>query len=206
MITSIISLICGYLLGSIPFALVIGKVFYHTDVRQYGSGNLGGTNAGRVLGKKVGALVIFLDGLKVLIAMGIASVFANEAIAIWTGLICVIGHCWPIFAKFKGGKGVASTYGFLLASSIFIFHNAMYFIIPLVMFFIILYIFKFVSLASITAVITSALYIMGTSEIMNVQSCFIIIASWCMAILVVNRHAGNIEKIKTGNENKVSWL
>lgn len=206
MVTNIIILICGYLLGSIPFALVIGKLFYHTDVRQYGSGNLGGTNAGRVLGKKVGAAVILLDGLKVVLAMGIASIFSNEAIAIWTGLVCVIGHCWPIFAKFKGGKGVASTYGFLLASSIFIFHSATNFLIPLAMFFIILYIFKFVSLASITAVITSSLFITGTSSIMNVESCLIIIASWCLTLLVINRHAGNIEKIKKGTENTVSWL
>ena len=69
MVTNIVCLVLGYLLGSIPFALVIGKVFYHTDVRKYGSGNLGGTNAGRVLGKKVGALVIVLDALKVVLAV-----------------------------------------------------------------------------------------------------------------------------------------
>ncbi|MBP3852153.1 MAG: glycerol-3-phosphate acyltransferase, partial [Erysipelotrichaceae bacterium] len=66
MVKTILCLVLGYILGSIPFALVIGKVFFKTDVRQYGSGNLGGTNAGHVLGKKVGALVIFLDGFKVL--------------------------------------------------------------------------------------------------------------------------------------------
>lgn len=206
MITNILCLILGYLLGSIPFALVIGKVFFHTDVRQYGSGNLGGTNAGRVLGKKVGAAVIVLDALKVVLAVGIAEAVSGNAVAIWTGLLCVVGHCWPIFAKFKGGKGVASTYGFLLAISVFIFKSPWNFILPLIMFFIVLYLFKFVSLASITALITSSLYITGTSAALNVEQCFIILASWLMTILVINRHSGNIEKIKNGTENKVSWL
>ena len=84
MVTNIVCLVLGYLLGSIPFALVIGKVFYHTDVRKYGSGNLGGTNAGRVLGKKVGALVIVLDALKVVLAVGIAQLVSGSAIATWT--------------------------------------------------------------------------------------------------------------------------
>lgn len=120
--------------------------------------------------------------------------------------LCVVGHCWPIFAKFKGGKGVASTYGFLLAISVFIFKSPWNFILPLIMFFIVLYLFKFVSLASITALITSSLYITGTSTALNVEQCFIILASWLMTLLVINRHSGNIEKIKNGTENKVSWL
>ena len=98
MVTNIVCLVLGYLLGSIPFALVIGKVFYHTDVRKYGSGNLGGTNAGRVLGKKVGALVIVLDALKVVLAVGIAQLVSGSAIATWTGLICVVGK-WIEFAR-----------------------------------------------------------------------------------------------------------
>lgn len=206
MVTNIVCLVLGYLLGSIPFALVIGKVFYRTDVRKYGSGNLGGTNAGRVLGKKVGALVIVLDALKVVLAVGIAQLVSGSAIATWTGLICVVGHCWPVFAHFKGGKGVASTYGFLLAISIFIFRSPFYFILPLIMFLIILYLFKFVSLASITALITSSLYITGTSQIMDVNQCFILIASWCMTLLVINRHHSNIQKIRDGNENTIKWL
>lgn len=206
MITMLISLVLGYLLGSIPFALVIGKVFYKTDVRKYGSGNLGGTNAGRVLGKKVGALVIVLDALKVVLAVAIAQSLCGEAVATWCGLLCVVGHCWPIFAHFKGGKGVASTYGFLLAISIFIFKSPVYFFLPLLMFFIILYLFKFVSLASITALITSSLYITGTSTVLSVNQCFILIASWLMTILVINRHSSNIAKIRQGTENTIKWL
>lgn len=205
MVKTILCLVLGYILGSIPFALVIGKLFFKTDVRQYGSGNLGGTNAGRVLGKKVGALVIFLDGFKVLLAMGIASL-VDPSTAIWTGVCCCIGHCFPVFAKFKGGKAVASTFGFLLATWLFIFHDPAYFLVPLAMFFIILFLFKFVSLASITSVITSSLYIIGTTPVLDVQHIFIIIASCFMSALVTYRHHGNIQKIKTGTENKISWL
>ncbi|MDE6195364.1 MAG: glycerol-3-phosphate acyltransferase, partial [Erysipelotrichaceae bacterium] len=92
----------GYLLGSIPFALVIGKVFYKTDVREHGSGNLGGTNTGRVLGKKAGLMVIICDVLKVVLAVAIVSYFHKSA-SIWAGLAAAIGHCYPIFAGFKGG-------------------------------------------------------------------------------------------------------
>ena len=91
---TILCLLLGYLLGSIPFALIIGKIFYHTDIRNHGSGNLGGTNAGRVLGKKAGIAVIVCDVLKVVLAVGIAS-FISPAAATWTGFMCCIGHCYP---------------------------------------------------------------------------------------------------------------
>ena len=80
----------GYLLGSIPFALVIGKFFYKTDVRNFGSGNLGGTNAGRVLGKKAGISVIACDVLKVVLAVGVVSCFDKEA-SIWAGFAAAFG-------------------------------------------------------------------------------------------------------------------
>ncbi len=197
--------VLGYILGSIPFALVIGKVFYHTDVREYGSGNLGGTNAGRVLGKKVGIAVIALDALKVVLAMGLSTLISPTA-SIWAGLACCVGHCYPCFAHFKGGKAVASTFGFLLATWLFVFGQPMYFFIPLCMFIIVLFLFKFVSLASMCAVISSSLYIFGTITTWDVSHILILIASCLTTILVVYRHRSNITKIKEGNENKISWL
>lgn len=202
---SVLSIIAGYLLGSIPFALVIGKVFYHTDVRQFGSGNLGGTNAGRVLGKKAGIAVIVCDVLKVVLAIGLASL-VSMPISIWTGVACCIGHCYPIFAHFKGGKAVSTVFGFLLACSIFIFQKPDYFVIPLVMFFIILYLFKYVSLASICGITCSSLFISSMLWSLKLENILIIVASWIMTILVIYRHRTNIEKIKSGTENKISWL
>lgn len=202
---TVLCIILGYLLGSIPFALVIGKLFYKTDIRQYGSGNLGGTNAGRVLGKKAGISVIVLDVLKVVLAAGLASL-VSELAAIWTSLACCIGHCYPIFAHFKGGKAVTTMFGFLISTSIFIFQEFSYFLVPLFMFLIILYLFKYVSLGSICASVCSSLYITAQLLSLDVNNLFIILASWLMTLLVIYRHSANIKRIQEGTENKVSWL
>lgn len=192
----------GYLLGSIPFALVIGKLFYKTDVRNYGSGNLGGTNAGRVLGKKAGISVIACDILKVVVAVGIVSLFNREA-SIWAGFASCLGHCYPIFAKFHGGKAVATMFGFLLSTSIFTFQNAWYVIVPLLFFLIVLFLSKMVSLSSMIAAVASTAYI---TYMQFDHSMEIVIASWLLTLLVIYRHRSNIIKIKNGTENKVSWL
>lgn len=202
---TVLCIVLGYLLGSIPFALVIGKLFYKTDIRQYGSGNLGGTNAGRVLGKKAGISVIVLDVLKVVLAAGLASLVSEPA-AIWTSLACCIGHCYPIFAHFKGGKAVTTMFGFLISTSIFIFQEFSYFLVPLFMFLIILYLFKYVSLGSICASVCSSLYITAQLLSLDVNNLFIILASWLMTLLVIYRHSANIKRIQEGTENKVSWL
>ncbi len=194
-------ILLGYLLGSIPFALVIGKVFYKTDVRQFGSGNLGGSNTGRVLGSKAGAAVIVLDVLKVVLAMWIAS-HVSAAAAIWTGLACCVGHCFPLFAHFRGGKAVATAFGFLIG----IFRDPWFFFAPLLMFVIMLWLYKFVSVASIAAILSSSLLItvrcMGTDP----QSIMIIIASWLMSILVIWRHWKNIQRVREGSETAITWL
>ena len=130
--------IIGYLFGSVPWALVIGKVFFHKDVRQYGSHNLGGTNAGRVLGKPIGALVIVLDALKAFIVMAIASKFMPDAV-VYAGFFAIIGHCFPVFAQFRGGKGVASTFGYLLGVGLFVIKDAVFaFVYPVLVFFLVL--------------------------------------------------------------------
>lgn len=196
-----ISIGLGYILGSIPFALVIGKVFYKTDIRKHGSGNLGGTNAGRVLGKKAGISVIACDVLKVVIAVAIVSFFDKEA-SIWSGVAAAFGHCYPIFAGFHGGKAVATMFGFLLSTSIFTFNNIWYVLIPFLCFFLILYLSKMVSLSSIIAALSSSMYITW----MQMGNAPMIIASWLLTILVIYRHRSNIQKIRNGNENKITWL
>ena len=197
----LISIGIGYILGSIPFALVIGKVFYKTDIRKHGSGNLGGTNAGRVLGKKAGISVIACDVLKVLVAVAIASFFDKEA-SIWAGVAAAFGHCYPVFAGFHGGKAVATMFGFLLSTSIFTFNNIWYVLIPFICFFLVLYLSKMVSLSSIVAALSSSIYITW----MQMGNIPMIIASWLLTILVIYRHRSNIQKIRNGNENKITWL
>lgn len=195
-----LSILFGYLLGSIPFALVIGKVFYHTDIRQFGSGNLGGTNAGRVLGKKAGISVIILDALKAFIPVGIVSIYSQNA-SIWCGLAVCVGHCFPIFAHFKGGKAAASMFGFLLAIAIFTTHNWLCFVLPLAAFLITLFISKMVSLSSMVAAVAS------TISLLIIQaSAFVLTASVLLDILIIYRHIPNIQRIRNHTENKVKWL
>lgn len=196
----IFAVIIGYVLGSIPFALVIGKVFYHTDVRNFGSGNLGGSNAGRVLGKKAGIATIILDIAKVIVAVAIVSTFDQQA-SIWAGLAAAFGHCFPLFAGFRGGKAVATMFGFLLSCSIFTFHDPWILLIPLIVFIIVLILFKMVSLASICAALSSTIYILFISNYTSVQ-----VASVLLTVLVIIRHSSNIQRIMNGNENKVTWL
>lgn len=201
----ILACLGGYLLGSVPFALVIGRVFYKTDLRKHGSGNPGGTNAGRVLGKKAGVSVIVLDALKVVLAIWIGS-FVTPACALVSGLCCCVGHCYPVFAHFKGGKAVASMFGYLLGISCFVFGNGLYFLIPLLMFFIVLYLFKWVSVASICAAVASSLQILSMNWSMNSQDILLICGSWMLTALVIYRHRTNIRKVRANKEGRVTWL
>lgn len=198
----IIAVIIGYLLGSIPFALVIGKVFYNTDVREHGSGNLGGSNTGRVLGAKAGAAVIVLDILKVVVAIFITSHFKySEMASVWAGFAAAFGHCYPIFANFKGGKAVATLAGNIIGITFFSFKNPWMIIIPLAVFLIVLYCGKMVSLASICATITSTIYIFTATSSTSTQ-----VASLLLTILIIYRHRSNIDRIRKGCETKITWL
>lgn len=145
------------------------------------------------------------DVLKVVLAIAIATQVSKVA-GIWTGLACCVGHCYPIFAKFHGGKAVSTMFGFLFSTSIFLFQDASYLLVPFGMFIIVLYIFKYVSLASMCAAIASSLYITALMFGANVENICVIVASWLMTILVIYRHRTNIEKIKSGTENTISWL
>lgn len=196
----IVCLLISYLYGSIPFALVIGKVFYNTDVRQYGSHNLGGTNAGRVLGKKAGAAVILLDATKCIITILLTGWIAHLAgithdLIYPCALCCMIGHCYPIFASFQGGKAVSSAIAYTLMTNIYGF------IIACIVFLITLKSTKYVSLSSILgalAVLIASPFI-GYSKVGMITNVLIV-------ILIIYRHRANIQRIKDGTENKVKWL
>lgn len=198
----IIAILVGYFLGSIPFALVIGKVFYKKDIRNYGSGNLGGGNAGRVLGKKAGVAVMTLDILKVAFAIFVAGCFnEGEAVAVAAGLAAAMGHCFPIFAKFKGGKAVATMYGFLFGMALFGGYGLLIFILPLVVFLIVLYIWKIIALASICSAIFITVYMYFTAKSMAVVGALLV-----FTILIIVRHRKNIERMIRHEENKITWM
>lgn len=196
----ILLILLGYLYGSIPFALVIGKVFYNTDVRESGSGNLGGTNAGRVLGKKAGISVIVLDALKAVIIFYLSSYLSlkfnlNPDIKYIAGLACIFGHCYPIFAEFRGGKAVSTSLGYFLCI------EPLYAVVAIVVFLLVLKISKYVSLSSIS----TALIVLCITPFLAMS----ITAKLCMliaVILLVYRHKDNIKRIKNHTESKIQWM
>ena len=197
----ILVIILSYLFGSIPWGLVIGKVFFHKDIRKEGSGNIGGTNAGRILGKPAGIAVILLDALKGYFAMVLAYYLAKDAI-VFAGLASVIGHCFPIFVYFHGGKAVATTFGFFLGVATLVNgHIFWQFIFPVLCFLVILYLTKMVSLSSITAVFIEAV----VSIFINTNK-LVPVAVFILWILVTYRHKSNIERIKNGTESKIKWM
>lgn len=197
-------LVCaiGYLLGSIPFALVIGKVFYKTDIRQAGSKNLGGGNAGRVLGTKAGLSVMTLDILKVTLAIWLASLMpGGESNMIAAGLAAAIGHCFPLFAGFKGGKAVATMYGFLFGMMVVGGYSPWAFFLPLLAFLAILYVTKIIALSSIGSALAVTVYLW-----ISVGFSGIVAALLVFDVLIIWRHRANLKRILQGQENKIKWM
>lgn len=192
----------GYLIGSIPFALVVGKFFFNTDVRNYGSGNLGGSNAGRVLGKKAGLLVMALDLLKVTFVIFLASFLKNrEIVMVAAGVAAAVGHCFPIFAKFKGGKAVATMYGFLFGMALIGGYSFWIFFVPLLTFLAVLYITKIVALSSVFSAIVNPLFIYFV-----IGSKILFLGSLVFTIVMIIRHRANFERMLKHEENKISWM
>lgn len=195
-------ILISYLFGSIPWGLVIGKVFYHKDIRKEGSGNIGGTNAGRVLGKPAAISVTLLDAFKAFISMWIASMIDPSAILL-AGLACAIGHCFPVFAQFKGGKAVATAYGYFLGITVFITHAWFWnFFWPIILFFAILYFTRIVSISSISAVGIEAI----TSLIVNRSHILVFICLLILWLLITYRHKANLIRIKNGTESRIKWM
>lgn len=191
----------GYLLGSVPFALVIGKVFYHTDVRTVGSKNLGGGNTGRVLGAKAGLAVMTLDILKVSLAVLLASCFEDgELILIVAGLAAAIGHCYPLFARFKGGKAVATMYGFLFGL-ILCGHSVWIFLVPLIVFMVVLWLSKIVSLSSMVSTVAATAFVWITTGSWRIGAALMV-----FTVLIIVRHRKNIAKMVRGEENRIKWM
>ena len=191
----------GYVIGSIPWGLVIGKVFFKKDIREYGSGNLGGTNAWRTLGMIPGIAVIVLDALKSLMTMVIVNLFSKDAV-IFAGLAACVGHCYPCFAEFKGGKAVATAFGYFLGIGIFVTKDVIFsFIYPLLVFIIVLSLFKMVSLASMSGALCETIIAFLTYNSKLHAVCVLLVTG-----LIIYRHIPNILRIIKGKESKVSFI
>lgn len=208
----LLCLLFSYLMGSIPFSLIIGKLFFKKDVREYGSKNLGGTNTGRVLGKPAGFAVMVLDQVKAALCLLLVTIYmkhfdpnlVNVAIYL-SSIFVVIGHCYPIFAKFKGGKAVACTFGILFVTNIYIY------LITLLIYGIVLKCTKYVSFCSIIAffisTILSFIPFFRISPFLNVEfDIFYSLLILALAIFVVVKHRANIKRLQAGTESKIKWM
>ena len=199
---NILALLAAYLLGSIPSAVWIGKIFYGIDVREYGSGNAGATNTFRVLGKKAGIPVLIIDVLKGYVAVQLATIIGNYFpgtqqfvnFKLTLGVAALLGHIFPVYVGFRGGKGVATLLGILCGVHP---HAAL---VCAGVFLSTFLITRYVSLSSMIAAVVFPAIIMyvynETIPSLNVFSMFV-------AVLVLITHQKNIERLLQGKETKI---
>lgn len=200
-----ILIVVAYFIGSIPTAIIISKAFFNIDIRDYGSGNMGATNTFRVLGAKFGTIVMVGDMLKGILAVALYNLLpyylTNELdrtnFMIGLGLAAVIGHIYPIWANFRGGKGVATLFGMVLAIQPIVALNCVG------VFLIVLYLTRYVSLSSIIAGVALPICVLW---IYNEKEVFYRVFAVAVAALIVLTHQKNISRLIKGNEGRVPIL
>lgn len=188
----IIVSVLSYIIGNISVSYLIAKYAAGIDIRKYGSGNAGATNVLRTLGKKAGVAAFLGDALKGVIAVVLGRLIAGEDGQIFAGLFVVIGHNWPIFLNFKGGKGIATTIGVMTAINPYIVAA----IVPIGI--VIIIITKYVSLASIMGMIIFPIIMLFTHQNMK-----LVLFSFILSIMALYRHRTNIKKLMEGTESKL---
>lgn len=199
--TNILLLILAYLLGALPFSILAGKLLKGIDIREYGSGNAGATNTFRVLGKKAGIPVLFLDVLKGFLAVSLAyySEFGSDTemfinISLAYGVASVLGHVFPVYVGFRGGKGVATLLGLMIG----VFPQAA--LLSITIFIITLILSRYVSLSSILAGLVFPVGVYFFSEVLIST---MVIFSFFVPVLLLATHQRNIERMFRGEESKV---
>ena len=186
------SIIISYLLGSIPMGLLLTKLAGKGDLRKVGSGNIGATNVMRVGGLRMAGLVWLLDMAKAIVAVFIGKYVAGDAFGAWCGFVAIVGHCYPIWLNFHGGKGISSLFGVLLAISpmSFVVCGLEWLLIALSS-----------GVSSLGATIVFCLIpVLGFAIGLNVGFAFLAIGLLCMW-----RHRGNIIRLISGSESKIEW-
>jgi len=191
-IEALILILLAYLVGSIPFGLILSKHIAKRDIRSAGSGNIGATNVMRVLGKKLGVLTLMFDILKGAIFVILAEVVTHSEIwASLAGLAAFLGHLYPIYLKFRGGKGVATSVG------IFLFLAPYALLVDIVIFLLVVYQTRYVSLGSIIAAALLPVILLVFS-----YSYVYVILAVIMGGFIILRHRDNIQKLRQGRETK----
>jgi acyl phosphate:glycerol-3-phosphate acyltransferase len=185
-------LLASYLIGSFPTALIVGRVFYGVDIREHGSNNPGATNTLRVLGKKSAIIVLLIDLGKGALAASLPFLFQLDAEPLYFGLVAVIGHCFPIFAGFRGGKAIATTAGALLVA------NFPLLVIAYLTFFLVIFLTKYVFFGSISVGVSMLVYdyFIETLHFELIFSLFL--------LFLVFLHRSNIRNFVLGIEPKIN--
>ena len=200
----ILLLILAYLLGSIPSGVWIGKLFFKKDIRQHGSGNTGTTNTFRVLGKTAGIVVLLMDILKGTLATCLPMILHLSGInPLWFGVCAILGHTFPIFAGFKGGKAVATSAGMLLG------FNPVFFVYSCIIFIVSLFCTSMVSLSSM---ISAVLITLSTIVLPYVAPVILAKPNWLLTIIaflvssfIFYRHKDNIKRIRNHTESRIPF-
>ena len=192
MLSIFLGAMMAYLLGSIPSGLWIGRKFFQIDIRQHGSGNLGATNSFRILGKKAGTIVLLMDLLKGSISVLLLKQMDLHGVSpLIIALFAVVGHTYPLFANFKGGKAVATFAGVILA------YQPVLFLIGLGIFILTLAISKMVSFTSMLTIS------IGVLLSLYFQDIILTIIALLADIFIIYRHRTNVQRILNGTEPKV---
>ena len=181
----------SYVLGSIPFGLMLTKIFLKKDIREIGSGNIGATNVLRAGKKSLGIATLLLDGSKAYISVAITLIFFQDFIYL-SALICILGHIFPVWLKFNGGKGIAVYVGVLFSFSIYL---GLIFVSSWI---IVLFLSKYSSLSSLVSALVIFLYSLTLDNSSISVFCFIIF------IIIIYSHRKNISRIRNKTENKIN--
>lgn len=185
----ILPIIVSYLIGSFPTAYLLGRIFYKKDIRHHGSGNSGATNALRVFGFWPAMIVLIFDILKGYIATGL---LGQDCVQIFLGVSVILGHIFPIFAGFRGGKAVATTFGCFIAI------NPILIVIPLIVWIGVFYMSRMSSLSSLSAILSLTF----SAVIFNTESIVTVFILFCCMIISYT-HKENIHKLIKGEEKKL---
>jgi glycerol-3-phosphate acyltransferase PlsY len=198
-----LGILCSYFLGSIPTAYIFGKLLKGIDIRQHGSGNVGATNAFRILGKGAGTAVLIIDILKgslAVIVVGNLFDFDQVFLRILLGVLVVIGHNWTIFLQFKGGKGIATSLGVLIGLAVQFESLRLVLVMTLLAWSITFFISGYVSLSSMIAALVLPLVMFLTK-----QSWELLLLGFVFCVFIFIRHIPNIKRLLAGQERPVNF-
>ncbi len=206
MLLTIAALLISYLIGSVPTAYLFGRVLKGIDIRKVGSGNVGATNALRVLGKVPGVAVLLLDILKgFLVVVFLGNYFADKTVLLHSqelrilmGLACICGHNWTVFLQFKGGKGIATTFGVLIGISLKIAGLNLVIGLLILIWLMVFLIFRIVSLASICSAIALVVF-----SFLFKLPLMLVYLNLLLCVFVIIRHKANLIRIFQGKEPRL---